>query len=463
MSIRAICKIASITILLAVFLVLVPHPSFAQSTGFDTGRTYEVYAYGSGNYLATLFNGIAMITSGGLIHSLVKIALLLALVYGLLVSVSNFIGAGSMSKGGGGEIYRGEGFSTIISIAITALIAVGIFLSPRATVSIIDRVDPTQTQVIGNVPLPSAFIPHMMSTIGDTIGKEFEMVFSLPDALQFRNGGIALGAKYTDALMNIYPPNSSTPNLDSYANLTTAGLREFFTKCVFPNYGRLNEGDPYVGSQAAALAQMTQTDDLMAHLSSSIYFDPNITVYNMPNDSGVATCTTAMSVIDAAWTASYGAWERDIEMKLSGNAGLSGISGAGNSLNLGTGALTTAVTDRYFPNATIDKMAILKTIATANLMRDSIDTYLAYMGSPTTNALVAAKRSSSAGWLTAAKFFNTIVHTITGNCRGAHIRLVRYAAIVFRIRRPVGHRLLWENRTLAANVGAYLRPHKPLR
>ncbi|MCK9195413.1 MAG: conjugal transfer protein TraG N-terminal domain-containing protein [Syntrophales bacterium] len=401
-------KIAS-TILLTLFLLLLaPAPAFAQSTGFDTGRTFEVYAYGSGDFLATIFNGIAMITSGGFVHSLVKIGLLLALMYGVMISMSSFLGASGMGMmGGNKDIYRGEGFTTILSIALTAFVAVGLFLSPSATVSIIDRVDPSQTQVVGNVPFPSAFIPHMMSTIGDTIGKEFETVFSLPDSLQFRNGGIALGAKYTDALMNIYPPNSSTTGLPSSAHLVTKSLREYYIKCVFPNYASL---DGNAGEKTSRLDELFTTEDLMTHLKSSLYRDPNMVIL-APNDAGYASCAVAIDEIDSAWNSYLPEWRKDIEMKLSGNAGLSSISGAGNALNLGTGALTSAVMARYFADSSVDSNTILKTIAAANLLRDSVDTYLAYMGSPTSSAMTASRRATTSGWLTAAKFFNTIVHT----------------------------------------------------
>ncbi len=399
-------KTASV-ILLTVFLVVAPEVAFAQIYWFDTGRTFEVYAYGSGNFLATIFNGVAMITSGGLVHSLVKIGLILMLLYGVMISMSNFIGAGGMAKAGGGEVYKGEGFTTIISVALTALVAVGLFLSPRATVAIIDRVDPSQSQVVGNVPFPSAFIPHMMSTIGDGIGKEFETVFALPDALQFRNGGIALGAKYTDALMNIYPPNSSSTEMPSDAFLITASLREYYIKCVFPNYASL---DGTAGVKTASMDDMTTTGDLMTHLKSSLYRTPHV-VISSPNDTGWATCAVAIDEIDAKWNTYIVPWRKDIEIKLSGNAGLSSLSGAGNPLNLGTGALTTSVTNRYFANSSVHSNTILKTIAAANLLRDSMDTYLAYMGSPTSTAITASRRSTTAGWLTAAKFFNTIVHT----------------------------------------------------
>ena len=397
---RKINGILKVVILLTLFLILAPQAAFAEPT-------FEVYTYGSGNFLATIFNGIAMITSGGMIHDLVKIGLVLALLYGLMTSLSSFIGASGMAKGAGGEIYKGEGFVSIVSIAMTAAVAVGLFLTPKATVALVDRVDPTQTQVVANVPLPSAFIPHVMSSIGDIVGKEFETVFSLPDAVQFRNGGVALGAKYTDALMNIYPPNSSTQDLPASAHLITKSLREYYIKCVFPNYATL---DGNSGTKTALLDEMYTTPDLMTHLKSATFRDPNVVVL-APNDSGWASCYDAIDLIDAAWDANLPAWQKDIEMKLSGNAGLSSISGTGNPLNLGTGAMTTSILGRYFSNSSESPQQILKTLAAANLLRDSVDTYLAYMGSPTSTAMTAARRSTASGWLTAAKFFNTLVHT----------------------------------------------------
>ena len=407
-------------ILSAAGLLLAPSFAFADyQTRFSTGRTFDVYTYGSGDFLATIFNGIAMITSGGFIHTLVKISLLLTLLYALLVSMSAFIGSGGTARGSSAsDLYRGEGPVTIISIVLTALLTVGIFLSPTATVAITDRVDPSQSQVVDNVPLPSAFIPYAMSTIGDTIGREFETVFSLPDTLQFRNGGVAVGAKYTDVLMNIYPPNASTENLPAAAHIITKSLREYLMKCVFPNYAA-GSGPQWgtAGEKTLLLDDLFVTPDLMTHLKSTTYRDPNQFII-APNDAGSASCADAIDLIDSTWDANYAAWRNDIEVKLSGNVGMSGTSGAGSSMNLGSGALTTDVVSRYFPSSTVSEQTTLKTLALINLLRDSMDSYLAFMGSPSASAFQASQRSTTSGWLTAAKFFNAIIHTVRAVAEG---------------------------------------------
>ena len=400
--------------LVAALFVLAPYAAWADVPyWFDTGRTYEIYAYGSGDFLAAVFNGVAMITSGGFIHSLIKIALILVLLYGLMTTISGFIGQGGR-KASGSDSSGGEGVVTIISVAITAFLAVGLFLSPRATVAIIDRVDPTQTQMVANVPFPSAFIPHMMSTVGDTIGREFETVFSLPNELQFRNGGIALGAKYTDALMNIYPPSSSSENVPSYAHLVTQSLREYYLKCVFPDFASL---DGKAGGKTAMLDKMFTETDIMTYLKSPMFRDPNVIIL-APNESGWATCAVAIDEIDSMWNEVYAGWRKDIELRLSGTSGLSGMSGVGNPVNLGSGALTAAVIDRYFKYSPENGQTTLKTIAALNLLRDSVDAYLAYYGAPSNTAYSISRRATTSGWLTGAKFFNTIVHTVRAVAEG---------------------------------------------
>jgi len=393
-------------IMLAAAFLMCPAVSYAEST-------YEVYAYGSGDFLAAVFNGIAMITGGGFIHSIVKFALLLAMLYALMTTLSSLIGTGGQ-RVPVGDVYRGEGPVTILSIVITAGIVLGIFLTPKSSVSIIDRIDPQQSQVVGNIPLPSAFIAHMMSTIGDTIGKEFETVFTLPDTLQFRNGGIALGAKYTDALMNIYPPNASTENIPASASLISKSLTQYCIQCVFPNYSSL---DGTNGGKTEALNELTTTDDLMTHLQRPLYRTPNVTIL-APSDSGAASCADAIILIDNLWNEHYDAWRKDLEIKLSGNTGLSGISSVGNPINLGSGALTSDVLARYFPHSSADERALLKTLALMNLMRESYATYHAYLSGTSSSAIEIARKSTTSGWLTAAKFFNSLVHTTRAVAEG---------------------------------------------
>lgn len=392
--------------ILMTVVLLCPDPSCAEST-------YEVYAYGSGDFLAAVFNGIAMITGGGYIHSIVKFALLLAMLYALMTTLSSLIGTGGQ-RVPVGDIYRGEGPVTILSIVITAGVVLGLFLTPKSSVSIIDRIDPQQSQVVANIPLPSAFIAHMMSTIGDTIGKEFETVFTLPDTLQFRNGGIALGAKYTDALMNIYPPNASTENIPSSASLISKSLTQYCIHCVYPNYSTL---DGLNGEKTEALNEMTTTDDLMTHLQRPLYRTPNVTIL-APSESGTASCADAIILIDNLWNDHYDAWRKDLETKLSGNTGLSGISSVGNPINLGSGMLTNEVLARYFPNSSADERALLKTLALMNIMRESYSTYHAYLSGTSTSAIEIARKSTTSGWLTAAKYFNSIVHTTRAVAEG---------------------------------------------
>jgi len=366
---------------------------------------YEIYAYGSGDFLAAIFNGIAMLASSGMITGLVKIALILVLLYILLGPVMSSLGGKAVQ--GVGQFHGGEGLIAMITVAITAAIAMAVFLGPKTEVAIIDKVDPSQSQIVANVPFPNAVIAHMMSSVGDVIGREFETVFSLPDTLQFRNGGVALGAKYTDSLTDIYPPSSSTTDLPSYAHLITQSLREYYVKCVFPNFASL---DGTAGPKTTALDALFTTPDMMTQLKDPLYRDVN-TIILAPNDTGEATCDEAIDLIDNMWNTQYPAWEKDIETKLSANAGVSGVSGS-TTINIGSGILTQDIISRYFSASTVDTRTVLKNIAAINLLRDSVQSYLMWNGVPSASAYSVAKRTTVSGLLTAARFFNALVHTM---------------------------------------------------
>jgi len=104
---------------LIFFLIILPSLSYAQ--------TYEIYTYGSGNFLAMVFNGLKMLIEGGYINSLIKIILIVGLLVGVLSPVMSFLG----SRAGVVAPYGPEGFIALIKTGIfSALIVYGLMI-PR--------------------------------------------------------------------------------------------------------------------------------------------------------------------------------------------------------------------------------------------------------------------------------------------------------------------------------------------
>ena len=172
----------------------------------NAASAYEIYTYGSGDFVAQVLVGVALMFSGNVIQALVKVILLVGLLTVIISPVSSWLSRGTPVGPTGGE-----GFIAILRQTLLAVIAVYIFILPKADVAIIDRLDPGQNQVVSEVPLVQAIVAHSASLIGDTVGKEMETAFSLPDSMKFQNGGIGLGIKYIDTIFSIQPPSSNTP------------------------------------------------------------------------------------------------------------------------------------------------------------------------------------------------------------------------------------------------------------
>ena len=411
--------------MIIVFAVLAPACLFLTVSPAYAADAWEVYTYGSGDFLANVFNGVAMLTNGGFIGGAVKFALLLVFLLFMAQFISPLIGAGG---GGSGANSGAEAFLGIIRTALCAVIATFMISVPK-TVAIVDRVSPQQSQVIGGVPILTAFIAHAVSTIGDAMGTEMETVFSLPNTLRFTNGGLALGAKYTSSLASeIYPPSYGLPgvsNSESYR--ITASLKDYYINCVFPHY---SSGDE---TTVTALTNLSTTYDVLNALHDPVFANESKTIQTVYDDNNdgtyTGTCADAIQDIDIAWDDEYSAWINNIESQLSGNAGLTYLSDPGNPTNLGSGMLTADLFNEYFQRA--DPSVVLKTMALINLMRDTLPAYAAYYGSPGAEAYNITTKTATSGWLTAAKFFNTLVQTMRGIMEGLIYGFSAFLPVMF--------------------------------
>lgn len=379
-------------------------PSFAEAAS-----TYEVYTYGNGDFLAAIFNGVAMMfNSGSILYGLIKIAAIILLLFAVVTPL-----AGAFT-GKGAQMNAGAGLLPMIQVPLIMAFVIYGVMTPKANLSIIDRQDPGQSQVISNVPLVHTYLAHAISTIGDKLGEEFETVFGQVDGLKFRNGGVGIGAKYTGSLMSIYPPSSSMVGADTGTTLITQVLREYFVRCVFPNFASL---DGSAGSTTAALDKLFTSENVPADLKASTTLFNSVHTTIMGITTEEANCQEAIDQVYDKWNSVSAIWLKDIETKLAGGVGSAGIVGNA-SINLGGGTLTETVKDRYFPGSTLTSTDMLIHIATLNLMRDSVQSYLAVTGNPTDTATALSRKQSSSGWLTSAKMLNTIVHTMRNLIEG---------------------------------------------
>lgn len=360
--------------------------------------TVEVYTYGSGDFIAQIFTGVALMLSGNAIQDLIKVILVVGLMVAILHPVTSWLTRGQAPSNSGGE-----GIIAMLRQVLLAGLVMYAFILPKANVAIIDRIDPNQSTVVGNVPMLQAVVAYGASTIGDTIGKEMETAFSLPDSMTFRNGGLGLGIKYIDTVFTIQPPSASTYNNGASSNgaLVRQSLYDYFSECVFPNYTSTDGG---MGDRTVSLNALANSTNILQTLQTYHNLYDSSQIITGANSNGQATCTTAPADINTAWNEIYPEWVKEIETKVS--------NGASTNVNtVGTGIMTNEIMSRYFPGP-LSTQEKLKNIAVANLMREATRNYAARFGDAGSAAASLSTSSAVSSWQTTARMFGAIVHTM---------------------------------------------------
>ncbi len=95
-------------------------------------------------------------------------------------------------------------------------------LVPKTTVVITDRVLPSSSAVVNNVPIGLAATAGFFSYTGDWFSRAFETVFAVPNAVRYTQNGLLFGHKVLEASRTMVIPDERT-----YLNFT-----EFFSSCV---------------------------------------------------------------------------------------------------------------------------------------------------------------------------------------------------------------------------------------
>ncbi len=375
-------------LLFLTFFMGLPALAFAQ--------TYEIYTYGSGDFLASVFNGIKMLIEGGHITSLIKIMLLVGLLTAILAPVMNFLGG----KGGGNAFYGGEGFLALIKTAVLAAIVVYFLMLPRANIAIIDRADPSQSQVVSDVPLVNAFVAHVSSTIGDVVGAELEDVVVPVDAVRFRKNGVALGAKYLNEILDVEPPSAPVEYGGTNNVSVSMVLEEYFERCVFPNFAYVSGSG---SAEAMGLRLLHQSPNLLEDIPNigATFRDPNIFFNVNFDESNPLSCAIAPDQINYYWNSIFPGWLRQVNYRLLG----------GNPDDPGYLTTVQELFERYFPGSVGTFQDQIKQLAVLNAVRYALISYAAKHGDYNIKDVLLTQKTGSA-WIEAGRLFNKIVQVM---------------------------------------------------
>lgn len=166
---------------------------------------FEVFSYGDGDLFRLVFTAIASIFGGSDYLAAISTAALLGFVCSLVVMAFDQKGQ--------------KGFQWFMAIIMFYMVAV----VPKVDVVITDRIAPVNSAVVSNVPIGLAATSSFFSTAKDWLSRSFETVFSLPNRVQYGDGGLLFA-------QNVVVAASDFQITGQYLK---PSLDEFMKSCVY--------------------------------------------------------------------------------------------------------------------------------------------------------------------------------------------------------------------------------------
>ncbi|MGQ0622769.1 MAG: conjugal transfer protein TraG N-terminal domain-containing protein [Panacagrimonas sp.] len=165
---------------------------------------FEIFTYGGGEFLRITFNAVAALFGNGDYITALKVAATMGLLAVLVQAAF---------KGSAMNVQWILGFIMAYYVAIL----------PRSNVIITDRIDPSQSAVVSNVPIGLAATAGLSSLFGDWLTRGFELLFALPDQMGYSGNGLLFGSKLVEA----------STRFELTDVRTQENLSEFWQQCVF--------------------------------------------------------------------------------------------------------------------------------------------------------------------------------------------------------------------------------------
>ena len=166
----------------------------------------EVFTIGGGEYIVNVFNAVAAWTGSGGYASMIRVVMVMALIYVLLIVAFN------------------QDWRAWMNWFIQSTLIYLCLMVPTVTVKVTDRINPgLAPSVVANVPLGLGNIASFTSQMGDYLTREAETVFVMPAQLQYSSNGIIYGSRLLEATRQI---RITDPEF-------AANINEHMKRCVF--------------------------------------------------------------------------------------------------------------------------------------------------------------------------------------------------------------------------------------
>ena len=222
----------------------------------------EVFTIGGGEYIVNVLNAVAAWTGGGGWRSMIRVVMVIGFAYSLLVVAFSL------------------NWRAWFNWFLASTLMYGVLIVPTTSVKVTDRINPgLAPAVVSNVPIGLAAIASFSSQIGDWLTAQAEMVFVMPDTLQYRTNGIIYGARLYDKTREF---KFRDPRI-------RANLTEYFKQCLFYDF-LLGQRDP--------ATVMNATNVLSAMGPGSPARAMNY--WNADGSSNIVTCAVAYGTLAGA-------------------------------------------------------------------------------------------------------------------------------------------------------------------
>jgi len=232
----------------------------------------EIFTVGGGEYIVNVLNAVAAWTGAGGYKSLIQVALVMGMVLAVIVVAFN------------------QDWRAWLNWFLGATLIYMCLMVPRMDVHVTDRVNPSLAPAtVANVPLGLALMASFTSQAGDYLTRSAELVFGLPDDLNYSKNGMIYGARLLESTRSL---RISDPEF-------AANFDEHVRQCVFY--------DLLLGRYS--MKELSESDDIWTTIAPGSAARAQKFLTRQADDSVTASIITCR----AAYTALSGQWANLID------------------------------------------------------------------------------------------------------------------------------------------------------
>ncbi|MDP4540315.1 conjugal transfer protein TraG N-terminal domain-containing protein [Qipengyuania sp. DY56-A-20] len=227
----------------------------------------EIFTVGGGEYIVNVLNAVAAWTGAGGYKSLIQVALVMGMVLAVIVVAFN------------------QDWRAWLNWFLGATLIYMCLMVPRMDVHVTDRVNPSLAPAtVANVPLGLALMASFTSQAGDYLTRSAELVFGLPDDLNYSKNGMIYGARLLESTRSL---RISDPEF-------AANFDEHVRQCVFY--------DLLLGRYS--IKELSESDDIWATIAPGSAARAQKFLTRQADDSvtaSIITCREAYTALSGQW------------------------------------------------------------------------------------------------------------------------------------------------------------------